>query len=254
MLAQAYRVLANSASDDAQAHIAAECNFEKISVVTEAAARSAFAQGAAALLQKDWDAAIEAFSISMRCHALEADACMGMAQAWQGKGQVLKSREYLQRAAALYLRVRQWAEAQEAFTRLLADSPPNTPNPILPEAVELLRKGNIEQAAQALIAAHALPNTEAFNIHYIGRASQFSEQPEQSIRELCSSIRQSGAPDLSRRLEQRLTGTFGQTKKNDENTATEADLESSAAPRRFGLLHDVLSVARYTARRWSEVA
>ncbi len=266
MLAHAYQALANGVAEDADL-APMEADFAEKAADLTTSVQAAFAEGAGHLLKKNWDAAIEAFSLCLRYERLEADACMGMAEAWHGKGNVRKSGEYLQRAGTLYVRARRWAEAREAFTRLLADSPSDGSgdesgafNPLLLEAAALLRKGDTDTAARALIEAYSLPRAEDIDMRHLARASQFTDSPERSIQDLCSAVAREGAPDLAERLRQRLVGNFGEPARNAAAPDGLGLADRAAAPRtsgflrRFPLLHDVISVAKFTAQRWNDVA
>ncbi len=266
MLAHAYQALASGVVEDDLDPEPLEADYADKAANLAASAQAAFAEGTGHLLKRNWDAAIEAFSLCMRCERLEADACMGMAEAWRGKGNARKSGEYLQRAGSLYARARRWAEAREAFARLLAESPPEdmsgAPNPLLLEAVALLRKGDTDTAAHALIEACSLPRSENIDFRPLARASQFTDAPDRSIQDLCAAVARKGAPELGERLRQRLVGNFGEpaTADTPEGLGGLRLADRAPAPksnvflRRFPLLHDVISVARFTAQRWSDVA
>lgn len=240
MLSQTYAVLADS--KNAEEEHAAEQQYHENAAEAEAAATTAFHEAAGHLRQRRWDKAIEAFGISMRSSRLEADACLGMARAWLGKGKPEKAREYSYRAGTLFMRARNWSRAREAFVQALAVSPANSPNPLLDEALELIRNNRIDDAAQALIGAYQLPNTETVNIHSIARAAQFVGRPEQTIERLCTAVHHAGGYDVCDRLRRRL---LTPREEPQMEYARRTGLFAN-----FPLLHDAVTVARYTAKCW----
>ena len=155
------------------------------------------------------------------------------------------------------------ASAQAAFAEgaeHLLQQNWDTPNPLLRGAADLLRRGDTDTAARVLIEAYALPCPEnGLDVRSIARASQLTEAPERTILELCAAVDREGAPDLSKRLRQRLVGNFGESK---AKTAALPDWwrDEADAPkpnefwRHFPLLHDAISVACFTARSLREAA
>lgn len=214
---------------------------------TEAAdeAEAHFLEGTAHLLREQWDAAITAFNRTLRYNALHADACLGLADAWRGKGDLDKSREFRSRAGEIYARARQWRRAQNIFAELLAESPPDTPNPLLAEAARLLRDGRIDDAAAALLAGRELTPGAPLHEH-VARACQFTSAPERTAAAVCRAL-SSADPELGTQLHRRMLGRFG--------TALRIDADHHEEPaglldRLLGgtVLHDVVTVARHTLK------
>ncbi|WP_035066398.1 tetratricopeptide repeat protein [Nitratidesulfovibrio termitidis] len=216
---------------------------------TEAAdeAEAHFLEGTAHLLREQWDAAITAFNRTLRYNALHAEACLGLSDAWRGKGDMDKSREFRNRAGEIYARARQWRRAQNIFAELLADSPPDTPNPLLAEAARLLRDGRIDDAAAALLAGRELTPGAPLHEH-VARACQFTNAPERTAAAVCRAL-SSADPELGSQLHRRMLGRFG--------TALRIDVDGHEEPaglldRLLGgtVLHDVVTVARHTLKMW----
>lgn len=212
-------------------------------------AEAHFLEGTAHLLREQWDAAITAFNRTLRYNALHAEACLGLADAWRGKGDLDKSREFRSRAGEIYARARQWRRAQNIFAELLADSPPDTPNPLLAEAARLLRDGRIDDAAAALLAGRELTPGAPLHEH-VARACQFTSAPERTAAAVCRAL-SSADPELGTQLHRRMLGRFG--------TALRIDVDGHEEPaglldRLLGgtVLHDVVTVARHTLKVWRQ--
>lgn len=243
MLGKAYEILVE-AQEPAEVQ-AAERRYIETAAEVEAAATTAFREGTDYLLRKQWDKAIEAFGISMRSTRLEADACLGMAKAWEGKGRPERAREYNQRAGTLFMRARKWARAREAFARALAESTPGSPNPLLTEALDLIKQNQIDHAAQALIHAYDLPNTDRINIHRVAHAASATRDPEQTIKDLCLAVHRAGDHELGDRLRRRL---LSQSDSNTEGSSRRTGLLAS-----FPRLQDAVNVAKFTASCWKDL-
>ncbi len=111
-----------------------------------------FRVGMSCLEKRQWNHAIAAFQRALHGALLEGKAQLGMAVAWKGKEDMLRYREYLGQAAATFVRARQWHRAREVYARLLR-SDPSAKNPFLAEAVQLMRQGAYDQAAEVLVQA-----------------------------------------------------------------------------------------------------
>lgn len=207
-----------------------------------------FLEGTAHLLREQWDAAITAFNHTLRCNALHADACLGLADAWRGKGDLDKSHEFRRRAGEIYARARQWRRAQQVFADLLAEAPAGTPNPLLAEAARLLREGRIDDAAAALLAGRELTPGAPLHEH-VARACQFTDAPERTAAAMCRAL--SGTdPEFGTQLHHRMLGRFGAPSHHVDSHGEPAGL----LDRLLGgtVLHDVLTVARHTLRVWRQ--
>ncbi|MGJ3523164.1 response regulator [Nitratidesulfovibrio sp. D1] len=208
-----------------------------------------FLEGTAHLLREQWDEAITAFGRTLRCNAQHAEACLGLSDAWRGKGDMDKSHEFRRRAGEIYARARQWRRAQQVFAQLLAEAPRDTPNPLLGEAARLLREGRIDDAAAALLAGRELTPGAPLHEH-VARACQFTSAPERTAAAVCRAL--SGAdPELGSQLHRRMLGRFGTPRRID----VDGHGESAGLLERMldgTVLHDVLTVARHTLKVWRQ--
>lgn len=224
---------------DTSAFDAALSRYANVARATGREAEAAFQDGMARLLRKEWDRAIAAFNRAVRHNTLRAESQLGLAAAWRGKGDTVRSQQYLKEAGLTYARTENWRRARDVFSKLLQELPAAA-NPLLEEAARLVREGHYNAAARALAASRHV--TPAAPLHpQIARACQFTPAPEEAARSVCRALAAEGEPELAKQLGQRLMGHFGRPDTN----ATDDD-----ASHRFPLLHEVLAVARYTLRAW----
>ncbi|MDE5833063.1 MAG: response regulator [Desulfovibrio sp.] len=108
-----------------------------------------FRLGMKCLKESRWNQAIGAFQIALTQAHIKAEAEMGMAAAYRGKGDMERFRAWLARAAETYLKARRWHQARAAYGRLLKHDP-NARNPFIVRARELVREKNYEDAAITL--------------------------------------------------------------------------------------------------------
>lgn len=109
-----------------------------------------FRLGMKCLKEARWNQAIGAFQIALTQASIKADAEMGMAAAYRGKGDMERFREWLARAVETLIKARRWHRARSAFARLLKHDP-GARNPFIVRARELIKEKNYEDAAQTLV-------------------------------------------------------------------------------------------------------
>lgn len=108
-----------------------------------------FRVGMQCLEQRKWNSAINAFQRAMRGALIQGKAELGMAAAWRGKGDMAQYRQYLALAAATFVRARQWNRARAVYGRLLQEDP-EARSPFLSAALQQIRQGNYDLAAEVL--------------------------------------------------------------------------------------------------------
>lgn len=108
-----------------------------------------FRVGMRCLEENRWNHAISAFQRALRSAQIKGEAELGMAVAWKGKGDMLRFRAWLARAAETFVRARRWHRARTAYVRLLQDDP-DAKSPFIAEAHRLIREKAYEEAAEAL--------------------------------------------------------------------------------------------------------
>lgn len=234
------RLLQAKAFDDAIQSLA------QTSIDAEQLAITAYRDGMRSLAARRWDNAIANFNRALRHNTLLGEAQLGLAAAWRGKGDAPKYREHLRAAGETFARAAHWQRARDIYARLLRENP-EAGNPLFREASRLIREGDIEAAAHALVAGYELAPETASHLQ-VARACQFTSQPEATMNAVCHAVARAGAPDLASRLRRRVLGSFGLP------DAEQDDADSGGFLKRFPLLHDICAVASFTVRAWRSVA
>lgn len=141
-----------------------------------------FKIGKRCLEEKRWNQAISAFEQALRYASIEAEAQLGMAAAFRGKGDMARFREWLARAAETFMRARRWPLARASYARLLRHDP-SARNPFLAEAHKFIRQQEYECAAEILAhGLEAIPEGEADD--KFARACFMADDPEAMLKAL----------------------------------------------------------------------
>ncbi|MBQ9453708.1 MAG: histidine kinase [Desulfovibrio sp.] len=114
-----------------------------------------FRVGMQCLQEGKWNNALNAFQKALRGALIRGKAELGMAVAWKGKGDMERYRIYLAKAAATFVRASQWSRARAVYGRLLQEDP-DARSPFLAEAVQHMRQGNYEEAADILAQGYSV--------------------------------------------------------------------------------------------------
>ncbi|UZP68697.1 response regulator [Desulfovibrio mangrovi] len=188
----------------------------------------------------DYNGAISAFNKAVRLNVLYAEAYLGLARAWRGKGDSRQAQKYLRMAAEAYARLEQFAESRSVFQQL-AKERPDVPNPLTGTANFLLKQGNYTAAARAFAESHRL-EPQADLTTQISRACHFTDKPEATAKALYLALEHLGEKDIAERIHRRI---LSDPSPRDAHP-------SSALLSRFPRLTEMLSVARYTIRLYRE--
>lgn len=108
-----------------------------------------FRVGMKFLQENRWNYAISAFQKALADAHIKAEAELGMAAAFKGKGDQARFRGWLERAANTLVHAKRWHLARTAYARLLQHDP-DARNPFLAEAHKLIRSQEYDEAADAL--------------------------------------------------------------------------------------------------------
>lgn len=108
-----------------------------------------FRVGMRCLEEHNWNLAISAFAGALRHAQVKAEAQLGMAAAFKGKGDMVKMREWLSEAARTFVAARHWHHARAAYAKLLRHDPA-AKNPFISEAHQLIRQKAYNEAAAVL--------------------------------------------------------------------------------------------------------
>lgn len=101
------------------------------------------------LESKHWNYAITAFERAMRDAQIKAEAELGMAAAFKGKGDLAYFRAWLARAAETFVQTKRWQRARAAYARLLQHDS-EAKNPFISETHRLIRLQRYNDAASVL--------------------------------------------------------------------------------------------------------
>lgn len=101
------------------------------------------------LESRHWNYAITAFERAMRDVQIKAEAELGMAAAFKGKGDLTHFRSWLSSAAETFVQTKRWQRARTAYARLLQHDS-EAKNPFISEAHRLIRLQRYADAASVL--------------------------------------------------------------------------------------------------------
>lgn len=149
-----------------------------------------FNVGMRCLQEKRWNQAIGAFQLALGGAALKAEAELGMAVAFKGKGDMQKCRGWLSRGAETLVRAKRWHLARSAYARLLKHDP-EAKNPFLVRARQLIRLKNYEEAASVL-AESVSTISSAKPGDSIARLCSVADDPDAMLKALENSLASGG--------------------------------------------------------------
>lgn len=155
-----------------------------------------FNVGMNCLQARDWNTAISAFQLALSGAKIKAEAELGMAAAYKGKGDLKNFRAWLAKGAKTLVAARRWHLARTAYARLLKYEP-GAKNPFISRAHQLIRELNYKEAARVL--------TEGFS-------TVKDANPKDRFARLCFSAPNPEA--MLRELEENLAGDRGDIGEN----------------------------------------
>ncbi len=172
---------------------------------------------------------------------LHAEACLALSKNSKALGLEQESRTWLCRAGVACLRRHEPLRAHDIFSKLPRAR--GEGNPLLPEAITLLREGESRAAAFALLEAHALEPEQPLHA-LVSRATLFTDAPEEAMRSLCKALAGAGYNSTARGLQNRLLSS----------PLPREDSEAAGFWDRFPVLRDIVSVASFTFSAWKHAA
>lgn len=122
---------------------------------TERQPEDFFKVGMKCLGEHRWSIAIAAFERALRDAQIKAEAELGIAAAFKGKGDMARFKAWLARATETFIQARRWNRARTAYARLLQHDP-SAKNPFLAEAHRLIHQQLYDDAAQCLVQSLGL--------------------------------------------------------------------------------------------------
>lgn len=153
-----------------------------------------FKAGMKALEESRWSAAIAAFERALRDAQIRAEAELGIAAAYKGKGDMRRFRAWLARASETFVAAKRWNRARSAYARLLQHDP-SARNPFLAQAHKLIRERRYDDAAATLVQSlNLLPKIRAGERY--ARVCMAADEPEEMLEALEKSLRAEGDHDF----------------------------------------------------------
>lgn len=197
---------------------------------------SQLVHGKSLLRQKKYQQATVAFMSYLDVGKIQRGTALhGMSEANAALGFMDKSQIYLQQAAVAYIEEEDFMTARTLFAKIAKDNNSTlNENPLYQAGCRLIKQGRFMPAAQAFMQGQVLTPTISFQTH-AARACQFANDPEYSAEELCWHVEKRN-PSLGRQLRGYLL------------TPEKKELEKEPPSGLWGLLSEVIEVARYTAR------
>lgn len=135
-----------------------------------------FKVGMRSLSENNWQLAIAAFERALRDAQIKAEAELGIAAAFKGKGDMPSARAWLARSADSFIQARRWNRARSAYARLLQNDP-SARNPFLAEAHKLIHQHEYDEAATALVYSLGFISKKNAGERY-ARVCMAADEPE----------------------------------------------------------------------------
>lgn len=149
-----------------------------------------FKVGMRCLAENRWQLAIAAFERALRDAQIKAEAELGIAAAFKGKGDMARSKAWLARATESFLQARRWNRARSAYARLLQNDP-SAKNPFLAEAHKLIHQQNYEEAATALVYSLGFISKKSAGERY-ARVCMSADDPDKMLEALKERLNSDG--------------------------------------------------------------
>lgn len=179
-----------------------------------------FKAGMRSLEENNWNLAIAAFERSLRDAHIKAEAELGIAAAYKGKGDMPRFRAWLARASETFVAAKRWNRARAAYARLLQHDP-SAKNPFLAQAHQLIRERQYDEAAIVLVQSlNLLPKIKASERY--ARVCLSADEPEEMFSALEESLRQEGDHDfMASEIRESLTVMTRQREERQRQQAEE---------------------------------
>lgn len=188
-----------------------------------------FRVGMSCLENHRWNLAISSFEHALRHAQIKAEAELGMAAAFKGKGDMTSCKIWLGRASQTFVAARRWHHARAAYAKLLRHDP-EAKNPFISEAHKLIRQRSYEAAADVLAqGASVTPRKDAGDRY--ARLCFAADDPEAMLKALEEGLSKEGAIDFLG--EEIRTSLEGLTRER------EARLREQAAERKWRLAREM---------------
>lgn len=141
-----------------------------------------FKVGMSCLEQRRWNLAINAFEHALRHAQVKAEAELGIAAAYKGKGDMEKCKAWLGKAVVTFVAARRWHHARAAYAKLLKHDP-EAKNPFISEAHRLIRQRDYNGAASVLAEGAELTPVEQASNKY-AKLCFIADDPDAMLKAL----------------------------------------------------------------------
>lgn len=163
--------------------------------------------GMKCLQENQWTQAMSAFKMALEDLRIKAEAELGMAAAYRGKGDLKRFQDWLARGAETLVTGKRWQFARTTYARLLQHDP-EARNPFLAQAHQLMRQRQYDEAAFTLVQGITLMRGAKAGEH-LAKICFAAPEPEAMSLALKKSLAKMGgqkANDLIQEIHQSLAG------------------------------------------------
>ncbi|WP_034641610.1 response regulator [Desulfovibrio inopinatus] len=179
-------------------------DFERVTSRPDYAKRY-FESGMVHLAKSEYDKAISLFARAVKVNDLFSEAYLGLAKAWQAKGNAEKSRLYAAKAAFACARQRRFQLLKEQFVELMGKEGLDF-NPFLALGRRLIRDKDYTAAVTALEhAAELAPENDEIHVE-LARACHLNRNPEKARTAVANALSVNPGNETARIMHKRLTG------------------------------------------------
>jgi len=179
-------------------------SFEEL-ISSQDEAQKYYDLGCQFLAQTKYGKAIVSFKKAVKINDLFAEAYLGLAEAYKGKGNVESFKTYLKKAADVYAQFDRLEETRALFIEILKYES-DTPNPFNTLGVNLRKQGDYPGAIHAYRQAlHLTPDDE--NIHFnMAKALYYMDKIEEAAKEVVAALTMNPKFTEAGKLYQRIYG------------------------------------------------
>lgn len=188
-----------------------------------------FEEGMRLLAEQQYDPAIASFNKAVKLNALFAEAYLGLATAWQAKGNTDKARAYLRKAAAACARQRNYQELKERFVEHLKTDKDGF-NPFFALGNEFMTDRDYGAALSSYIHAVDLAPKRGDVYVEMGKAYHFLRRPEHALKAVTKGLKLQKDNPTGKALYKSFTG------KNYDDLPTMEEFHAGVAPMKLPLM------------------
>lgn len=208
--------------------------------------QEAMSKAMALLASRQYKPARDYFRTALLLAPENPAAHHGLARCWLALGHPAQARESLRVAAEAYLQTGDYRHARKVYEELQKRDP-DAKDPISSSLETLLRRGDVEGAAEVLKQAHERGDVPINVVQHIARACHFTADPQAVACNLCDTLEDKGASAPAMALRGKLLGGVSLERKNPVMLVEE---EEEAPLSGWGNLRTVFEVAKFTIQSY----